>query len=175
MKIVQTNNAEYRNDIILLYIETFSTGLSKQYINTEELNKYFDVIFEKGSVLLALENSQLSGALLTCPLKYDKSLPKEIGENFPVEKCVYVAEIIVTEQSRGKGIGKQLLSNFFAMVDKQHYTDAFIRVWKENVAAIGLYRKMGFEPYTSIQQIKRNVDGNGTFVMDKIYLHKKLY
>lgn len=174
MEIVQTNNSEYRDDIISLYIDTFSTGLSKQYINQVELNKYIDVIFEKGNVLLALENSQVMGALLTCPLKYDKSLPKDISGNFQVEKCVYVAEIIVAEQSRGKGIGKQLLSHFFATVDKQHYTDAFIRVWKENMAAIGLYHKMGFEPYTSIQQIKTNADGNGTFVMDKIYLHKKL-
>jgi len=174
MEIVQTNNTEYRDEIISLYTETFSTGLSKQYINKSKLNKYIDIIFEKGNVLLALENSQVTGALLTCPLKYDKSLPKEISGNFPVEKCVYVAEIIVAELSRGKGIGKQLMSNFLVTVDKLQYTDAFIRVWKENVAALGLYRKIGFESYTSIQQIKTNADGNGTFVMDKIYLHKKL-
>jgi len=175
MQILQNQNVIYRNDIINLYIEAFSTGLSQQYIDPLELNQYIDMIFENGNTFLVIENKQVLGALLTCPLKYDKSLPNEIAENFQLEKCVYVAEMMVTEQARGKGIGKRLLNEFFATVDKLLYSDAFIRVWEENIGAIGLYRKMGFEPFTTIEQTKMKADGNGTFVMQKIYLHKKLY
>jgi len=34
---------------------------------------------------------------------------------------------------------------------------------------------MGFEPIASIQQTKQRPGGKETFVMNKIYLHKKLY
>lgn len=174
MKILKTHDAKYRDEIISLYIEAFSTGLSQQYLDLEELNKYMDVIFDKGEVLLAIEEEEVLGGLLSCPLKYDKSLPREILENYQLDKCVYVAEMMVDEKKRGKGIGKHLLSEFFATVDRSVYADAFLRVWKENLIAIDLYRKMGFEPIADIEQTKLKVDRSDTFIMKKIYLHKKL-
>jgi len=33
---------------------------------------------------------------------------------------------------------------------------------------------MGFEPVGNIEQTKKKADGSETFVMQKIYLHKKL-
>jgi len=174
MKILKTHDAKYRDEIISLYIEAFSTGLSEQYIDLEGLNKYMDIIFNKGEVLLAIEKEEVLGGLLSCPLKYDKSLPKEISENYPLDKCIYVAEMMVAEKKRGMGIGKHLLIEFFRTVDKSVYSDAFLRVWKENIIAIDLYRKMGFEPIATIEQIKMKADKSGTFILEKIYLHKKL-
>ena len=49
----------------------------------------------------------------------------------------------------------------------------FIRVWDKNLPALQLYNKMGFTIVTSMIQIKKNVDGNGTYEMKKLYLHKK--
>lgn len=174
MPIIQTFNADYKSDIIDLYIKTFSTGQSKQYIDITELNKYIDAILENGFSLLAIENEIVVGALLSCPLFLDKDIPHEIYNNFSLDKCVYVAEMMVTTSARGMGIGTQLLNEFFQTIDKSKYTDAFIRVWDENVGAISLYQKVGFEQITSIEQTKKKADGNSTFVMKKIYLHKKL-
>jgi ribosomal protein S18 acetylase RimI-like enzyme len=114
------------------------------------------------------------GALLYSPLKQDKELPELIVQNFKVNQCVYIAEMMVTENSRSKGIGTVLLDSFFSSIDKKKYPDAFIRVWDQNQVAIGLYKKMGFVPYTQIDQVKNKVDGSGTYLMKKIYLHKKL-
>jgi len=174
MKILKTHDTKYRDEIVSLYIEAFSTGLSKQYIDTTELNKYFDVIFNKGDVLLAIENDEVLGGLMTCPLKYDKSLPKVISEKYPIDKCVYLAEMMVAVKKRGKGIGGGLLSEFFGSVDRKLYSDAFLRVWKENRIALDLYRKMGFEPIATIEQTKTKADGSGTFILEKVYLHKQL-
>jgi len=66
------------------------------------------------------------------------------------------------------------LKIFFETVDKIRYTDAFIRVWDKNATALNLYKKMGFIPISTIEQTKRNADGKGTFVMQKIYLHHKI-
>jgi len=174
MQIIKTNNSKYHKEISELYIEAFSTGLSQQHIDINKLNVYLEDIFKEGFTVLSIENVKVTGAILCCPLKMDSDLPDEINKNFKVEKCVYVTEMMVTTSARGMGIGTKLLNEFFQTVDKVKYTDAFIRVWDENVGAISLYQKVGFKQITSIEQIKKKADGNGTFVMKKIYLHKKL-
>src|SRR5665647_866739 len=146
MPIIQANNADFTSEIIDLYINTFSTGLSEQYINVTELHQYIDAIQAEGNSLLALDNGTIIGALLSCPLLLDNSVPLLISNNFELDKCVYVAEIMVTESARGMGIGTKLLNEFFQTVDKSIYTDAFIRVLDENLRAISLYQKVGFQP-----------------------------
>jgi len=174
MLIIQSKNSEYRDEIIALYNEAFSSGFSQQYIDKEETIQYIDAILLQGFTLLAVEDDKLLGAIMTCPLLFDKSLPDEIRQNFTIDKCVYVSEMMVVENARGQGLGKQLLDIFFDSVDKTLYSDVFIRVWDQNVPALSLYRKMGFETIASIDQTKIKADGSGSFVMHKIYLHKKL-
>ena len=174
MEIIQTNNFEYRNQLIDLYIEAFSTGQSQQYIDTEELEQYIDLILNAGYTVLAIEKGNVTGAMLLCPLSFEKALPAAVSDNFDVDKCLYVAEMMVAEKVRGQGIGKQLMAAFFRGIDKNSYSDVFIRVWNENIPAISLYTKMGFEPVATIEQTKTKANGSGTFVMQKIYLHKKL-
>lgn len=172
MKIIQTR--EYKNQLISLYMDAFAKGASEQYIDEAALDIYIENLLNKGIALVAIENNLVLGALLSCPLTFDEYVTSAITENFAVEKCVYVAEMMVTAASRGKGIGQQLLTAFFETTDTKQYSDAFIRVWDKNEGAIALYKKMGFAPYTTIEQTKQKADGKETFVMQKIYLHKKL-
>jgi GNAT superfamily N-acetyltransferase len=172
MKIIQTR--DYKSQLIALYMDAFAKGVSEQYIDEVVLESYIDKLLNEGVALVAIENNEVLGALLSCPLAFDEYVTSAITENFAVEKCVYVAEMMVAAESRGKGIGKQLLTAFFETPDIKQYSDAFIRVWDKNVGAIALYEKMGFVRYTNIEQTKQKADGSGTFVMQKIYLHKKL-
>lgn len=174
MKFIEAHNTDFRNEIIALYLESFSGGASKQYIDLEELNQYVDGFFSGGNVLIAIENNQLIGTLLYCPLKMDNLFPEMIQKNFNIEKCAYIAEIMVAEISRGQGIGTQLLQFFFETVDRKYFDDVFIRVWDKNTLALNLYKKTGFNSISSIHQTKRNPDKKGTFVMQKIYLHRKI-
>jgi len=174
MKIIQTRSSQYKIDIINLYLEAFSSGQSEQYIDLNELNKYIDSILEHGYALLAIENNLPIGVALICSLTLDRALPQEISEKFNTEKCLYIAEMMVTEDFRGKGIGKKLLEEFENKADRILFKDAFIRVWIENIPAVNLYKKMGFEVVANIEHTKIKADGSGTFVMQKIYLHKKL-
>jgi ribosomal protein S18 acetylase RimI-like enzyme len=174
MELIKTNDSEYQNAIITLYVDAFSIGQSQQYIDIDELHLYINLILKEGYSILAIENNEVLGAVLICPLSLDKSLPLEISRNNSIERSLYVAEMMVNEKIRGRGIGKLLMDEFFKTADKSAYSDVFIRVWDENIPALNLYRKMGFEPVTTIEQTKMKVDGSGTFVMKKIYLHKKL-
>ncbi|MFT3752488.1 MAG: GNAT family N-acetyltransferase [Paludibacter sp.] len=82
---------------------------------------------------------------------------------------------MVQEKKRGQGIGKKMMDRFLETIDKLRFNDAFIRVWEENIPALTLYKRMGFEPVSTIEQTKTKLNGTDTFVMKKIYLHKRLH
>ena len=174
MEIIQTENINFRNKIIELYLETFSSGQSEQYIDSTEISRYIDGFFVDGKIIIAHSSNHLEGVLLYGQLNKDQLLPNKIKDNFQLEKCLYIAEIMVSEEFRGKGIGTQLIRSFFENADKEQYSDVFIRVWDENLAALSLYEKMGFQTVSSMNQKKIKADKSGTFDMKKIYLHKKL-
>jgi len=155
-------------------MDAFAKGTSEQYVDEAALGSYIESLLNEGVVLVAMEDEKILGALLSCSLVFDEYVTSAITENFAIEKCVYVAEMMIAEHARGKGIGQQLLTIFFETPDIKQYSDAFIRVWDKNVVAIALYEKMGFVPYTTIEQTKQKADGSETFVMQKIYLHKKM-
>lgn len=164
----------YKNDLVNLYIDTFSAGKSFQYHSEEETAAYLQSIFDVGYGIFALEENKLVGVILLTPLSFDKLLPEEILQNYDVTRSVYVAEMIVEKSKQGQGIGKKLLSFFLEEADRTKYSKAFIRVWVDNVAAVALYKKMGFEICASMVQPKLLADKSGTFDFEKIYLHKEL-
>jgi GNAT superfamily N-acetyltransferase len=174
MKIIQTQDSIYQSAIVALYIEAFGNGASRQLVVPDEVDAYIKMILEKGYALLAIDKKQVIGATLCFPLALDNLVPSQIRQNFSIEKCVYVAEMMVGALTRGQGIGNKLMAAFFETIDKSRYSEAFIRVWDQNIPALNLYRKVGFEPVATIEHTKKKADGTGTFTMNKIYLHKKL-
>lgn len=56
-----------------------------------------------------------------------------------------ILRIAVREDARKKGIGKKLLKQAFEKMQKEGATEFFLEVRSKNIAAISLYKKMGFE------------------------------
>ncbi len=167
-------STEQLSAIRQLYIECYSKGTSAQFIDTDELNIYLKEILQFGTALLISDDNMLKACLIYTPLSFDKLCPDTVVSDFQPEKCVYIAEVMVAEQHRAKGLGKRLLVDFFDSVDKNKYKDVFLRVLDENIPALNLYQKMGFERCASIRQKKKSPDGKSDFYMTKIYLHKNL-
>ena len=157
-----------------MYVESYSKGKSAQYIDHSELNRYLSDILQSGTAIICAENEVLKACLLYAPLSFDKFLPESIVSHFKIEKCVYIAEVMVAETFRGQGLGNAIIKDFFEIVDSQNYTDVFIRVWDGNLPALNLYEKMGFTKCATIEQHKKTPDGKTDFVMRKMYLHKPL-
>lgn len=155
-------------------MESYSKGTSAQFVYSEVLYSYLNEILQSGFALLHLENEVLKACLLYTPLSFDKQCPELIKANYDIDKCLYIAEVMVAEAFRGKGLGKVLLADFFNRIDPEKYPDVFLRVWDENIPALKLYEKAGFEKFSSIEQLKKTPDGKTDFVMTKIYLHKPL-
>jgi ribosomal protein S18 acetylase RimI-like enzyme len=170
-----TNNNKDIPAIIRLYTETFSKGVSAQFIDSVELNLYIVKILEKGFAIQFFDNyNKLIACLLYATLAVDSLCPPVITQRFEPDKCAYIAEIMVDEECRGEGLGKALITHFFETVDAQKYNDVFIRVWDENIPAVQLYLKMGFEVVANIEQTKITLNGDSEFSMNKLYLHKQL-
>lgn len=161
-------------EIEQLYLDAFTKGASAQFVDGVELRNYITEVLQIGVAILSTENSTVNACLLYTPLTFDMYCPPQITSKFNLNQSVYIAEIMVSEASRGKGVGRMLIEKFLETIKNQHYTDAFIRVWDENITAINLYQKMGFTPITEIKQLKKSVDGKTDFDMCKIYLHKNL-
>jgi ribosomal protein S18 acetylase RimI-like enzyme len=164
----------YKEQLLQLYLDSFSKGLSAQTLNSEAVGQYLDSLFTEGYGIIIVEGDVVIGALLATSLRLDVLLPDKIRQNFLVEDCVYIAEMMVTENARGKGLGKQLLLEFIQTVDKIRFKHAFIRVWVDNIPAVALYRKMGYQDYAFINQMKTNPVTNELFVMHKVYLYRNL-
>jgi diamine N-acetyltransferase len=177
MELIKINKKEYNNykeRLLQLYLDSFSTGFSAQAVDPITTGQYLDDLFEEGYGIIVIEEQELLGALITTPLHFDQLIPEKIKQNILIDDCVYIAEMMVTEKFRGKGLGKQLLEEFIQTVDKNRFKNAFIRVWVENISAISLYRKMGYQDYAYIDQMKTNPVTNDSFVMHKVYLYRKL-
>jgi diamine N-acetyltransferase len=164
----------YKEQLLQQYLDSFSTGFSAQAVDPITTGLYLDALFEEGYGILVIEGHELLGALIATPLHFDEWIPDKIKQNILIEECVYIAEMMVTENARGKGLGKQLLEEFIQSVDKNRFKHAFIRVWIQNIPAISLYRKMGYQDYAYIDQVKINPDTNDTFVMHKVYLYRNI-
>ena len=61
------------------------------------------------------------------------------------EKELYISNVCVDKNSRGKGVGKFLLNNVFKKAKAEHCETVILDVSKDNHIAIGLYKKAGFK------------------------------
>jgi ribosomal protein S18 acetylase RimI-like enzyme len=174
MKIIQTKDKAHLTDVITLYIETFSKGISQQDIDLTHLTKHIALFISHGYTLLAIEENKVIGVLLAYNLNYDQYFPKEDFPHIDYGNSEYIGEVMVKEDFRGQGIGKELIKTCLNLMQMYQTTDVYIRVWDQNVEALSLYKKMGFVPFTNIEQQKTKDNGNEVFTMTKIYLHKKL-
>ena len=107
------------------------------------------------------------------PFTSDAEFPFANHPEIPVKTTAYIAELMVHVHVRGLGIASALIHEYLKNETLNGITDAVIRVWSQNIPALRLYRKLGFEPIDEITQTKYKSETE-TFEMQKIYLHKKL-
>lgn len=131
-----------------------------------------DKILGDGCVNIANVGDRIVGMLATFPLKKEPDFPEEECPGIPVEQALYIVEVMVHADYRGRGIASQMVERILQKASLD-YSHAVIRVWEKNMPALELYRKLGFKPVAAISQRKSNLYGE-EFEMKKIYLCKSL-
>lgn len=169
MNIFQVQDTSSLNELLDLYVECFDN----QQHDINRLKNYILQSLKNHCVWLAMENNHTVGALMYSKNLESDLFPASISQNYDLKRCLYISELMVSTKLRGQKIGINLLTTFIQHIDIKKFTDIFIRVWDKNTPALTLYQHMGFTPLTSIEQTKISPDGKSTFVMKKIYLHRK--
>lgn len=168
----QYNYPRFRGKIVELYLNAFTTGDYAQYYSTATAESKLDELIRKGSGNMAFIGDRLAGVLLAFDLKKDHDFPTVSCPQIPVDSSVYIAELMVHSNFRGRGVATDLMNNYLSQA-AINCTDVVIRVWKDNKPAMMLYKKMGFIPVATFFQQKIRVTGE-PFEMEKFYLHKSL-
>jgi len=86
------------------------------------------------------------------------------------EQEVELARIIVSQDQRGRGVGRRLVRLLLDRAALAGLPDAFVRVAPENGAAIGCYRGAGFSP---VSEPERKEFNRGQPV-DYVWMHYPL-
>lgn len=168
------NYPKYRNELIDLYTLSFTEGKHAQYISQEVIEASLDNILRIGFGFMAFHKDKMIGAVLCLSLKNDPDFPAEARDKIDLEKTLYITDLMVDHDFRGKGVALGLMEHLFSQSQSKPYVDAVIRVWDQNIPAAFLYKKLNFEEITTISQTKLSKENKEPFEMRKIYLKKKL-
>ena len=165
------NYSRFREEVAALYLHAYTTGDHAQHITPEEAVEELDATMEHGFGRLAFVDEQMAGAVLAMPLARHADFPDVGLRDLDPRATLYIAEVMVHERFRGRGVATVLMKEMLSAPDD--FIAAVIRVWEKNRPAVQLYRKMGFRPIAAITQTKR-CSPEEAFEMRKIYLHRSL-
>lgn len=168
------NYPTYRNELIDLYTLSYTEGKHAQYISPETIEASLDNIMRIGFGFIAFHKDKLIGAVLCLSLKNDPDFPFDDHKVIDPEKTLYIADLMVDKEFRGMGVAQSLVEHLFTQSQSKPYVDAVIRVWDQNIPAVSLYKKIGFEKITTIFQTKLSKENKEPFEMKKIYMYKKM-
>jgi ribosomal protein S18 acetylase RimI-like enzyme len=171
-KLDEFNYYKLRGKIVDLYLHAFTTGEYAQYIAPETAESTLDEMIRNGFGNMAFIGDKLVGVLIAFPLKKDPEFPWNVCSDIPRDRSLYIAEVMVHSDYRGKGIASRLVADVLRQAAGT-YSCAVIRVWERNVPALSLYEKFGFIRAATITQEKTNLCGD-ELEMKKIYLIKNL-
>jgi ribosomal protein S18 acetylase RimI-like enzyme len=86
-------------------------------------------------VILAISNCKAVG-LATCFVNFS---------TFKVKSYLYIHDIVVLDEYRGKGIGKALMQKLIEISEERKYCKVTLEVREDNTTAQQLYKNLGFD------------------------------
>lgn len=174
LKIFQDTHYQFRDQIRKLYLETFSKGDAAQYLDPDDVDSEIKLTYEEGMMMVAVDDTELTGALFVYPLHYDARFTPELSDVTDKVHTPYISELMVQEKYRGRGLGRRLLLKTLLHLRHNRFSNVFIRVWNENLTALNLYTKSGFKKVGQILQMKWFPDRKSKMIMEKFYLSRGL-
>ena len=133
-EVIKMMKVFYESDAVLSNgsVEIFENDFNSATNNSPFLEGY---IFES--------NNQIIGYSLLA-----KSFSTEYG--LP---CIWIEDLYLKLEFRSKGIG----SNFFRYIEKEYPNTLLkLEVERENIKALNMYKKNGYEPLEYLEMIKIN-------------------
>lgn len=74
------------------------------------------------------------------------------------DECEF-SNVVVAEKFRRRGVAQKMFAEFFSLAAARGVRDIFLQVRRTNEPALGLYKKIGFEPIGVRKGYYKGVDG----------------
>ena len=142
-------NSEYDEQIknLLVELQQYLSDIDKEGYNIvgeEYREKYFEKTLQEvsknnGKILLYKENEKIVGLIIG--IVNNEEIDRE---DFKVPKRGRITELVVTEEYRGRHIGKQLLDNMCNYLKEIGCEKILIAVFGYNIQAIKFYKENGY-------------------------------
>lgn len=130
--------------------------------------------FKSGKIFVCQNQNEIIGFSASIPLSKEPTLSELLSsKGINTKDITYFAELGVSEKFRKKGIGKKLTQS---LLDSTGNQSAILRTSENNIKAISLYQKIGFQKLPVVQEVSQ-MRTNGETVSDRrvFYIFKKNY
>lgn len=147
-KLTITDAESLNNLARKTHLETFEQmnppGLSLEYLNENITTQILEnELIDQGSEYYFLEKNNL-------PIGYLKVRFDNFAENkLAGEHSAELQRIYVLTCEKGKGYGKKMLNFAEEIARKNGFKLLWLGVWEKNEAAIGFYKKCGYEKFAA--------------------------
>jgi len=114
---------------------------------------YFNQYLDKHFTIAAITNehqnpeSQFFFALQEDNVVGYFKINSGIAQTEAISNALEVERIYVLTRYKGQGIGRIMINHTIKIAKKQKCKSLWLGVWNQNPAAIGFYKKMGFEVF----------------------------
>jgi ribosomal protein S18 acetylase RimI-like enzyme len=123
---------EYNDEVIIsIKIKDVDNLYIKEWSSNEESHTFFQNVLREGLSFGAYINEHLVGILIVSEIKWNNSL--------------WIENILISQEYRGKGIGEALLSKLMILASEKNIRIIGLETQNTNYPAIQFYKKHGFE------------------------------
>jgi ribosomal protein S18 acetylase RimI-like enzyme len=129
---------------------------------------------ENITLLATRGQGQVLGFGIAIPLSHKPVVATHLTGLVPVKHTMYLAELGVLDEWRGKNVGRTLVRERLRMVDESRYSHVVLRVSTNHSPSSEMYKAMGFEDmgvYMDVAAMR--VDGKVT-TDRRVFLSKLL-
>ncbi len=169
----QLNDA-FDKGLIDLYIDVFSQPPYEEKFSTDEVKDFFKDYLSLGNIFICRDKNTIIGFCASLPLSNEPELCKLLSsKGIDIKNTIYFAELGVSSNFRQKGIGKKLTQSLLNSTGNQ---SAILRTSENNIKAISLYQKIGFQKLPVVQEVTQmRTSGEMTTDRRVFYIFKKNY
>jgi len=164
----------FKQGLTDLYIDVFSQPPYEEKFSQEEVKDFFNDYLSFGKIFICQKQNTIIGFSASLPLSKEPELSELLSsKGVNTKNIIYFAELGVSQESRQKGIGEKLTQSLLNSTGNQ---SAILRTSENNIKAISLYQKIGFQKLPVIQEVTQ-MRTSGEIVSDRrvFYIFKKNY
>lgn len=112
------------------------------------------------TLVAATSDNRVAGFAAAIPLEHKRSVAPVLTGLVPIRHTMYLAELGVLPEHRGKKIGRTLVRERLNLIDRDSYSHVVLRISCDNTPSGEMYKALGFTDMGVYMEVtSRRTDG----------------